>query len=205
MTFGQIQGNTMHINWQLRELNLKIVYYGPALSGKTTNLEQIHANVDPQRRSDLVSLKTSEDRTLFFDFLQLELGMVCTLTPKIHLYTVPGQTYYEASRRLVLRGTDGIVFVADSSAARVNDNLQSWEKMKEHLDSFKMSMVGLPTVLQCNKQDLPDAITAPALQEIMQVNGCPFYESVAIEGKGVFETLKAITRLVVEDVQSEVA
>src|SRR5512135_1756022 len=105
----------MFINWQLRELNLKMVYYGPALSGKTTNLEQIHARVDPKRRSELVSLKTHEDRTLYFDFLQLELGKISGFTPKIHLYTVPGQTYYEASRKLVLRGADGVVFVVDSA------------------------------------------------------------------------------------------
>jgi signal recognition particle receptor subunit beta len=204
MSFGWIQGETMHINWQLRELNLKIVYYGPGLSGKTTNLEQIYANVDPKKRTDLVSLKTEEDRTLFFDFLQLELGMVCTLTPKIHLYTVPGQTFYEASRRLVLRGTDGVVFVADSSAARVNDNLLSWEKMKEHLDSFRMPMVELPIVIQWNKQDLPDALGASVLEEIMQTNGYPSFESIAIQGKGVFETLKAITRSVVANVHSDI-
>ena len=109
----------MFINWQRRELNLKIVYYGPALSGKTTNLEQIHARTNPERRGELISLKTNEDRTLYFDFLQLELGKIGSLTPKIHLYTVPGQTYYEATRKVVLRGADGIVFVADSSAQRL--------------------------------------------------------------------------------------
>lgn len=202
--FGQIQGKCMHINWQLRELNFKIVYYGPALSGKTTNLEQIHASIDPQHRSDLVSLKTTEDRTLFFDFLQLELGKVSTLTPKIHLYTVPGQTYYEASRRIVLQGTDGIVFVADSSSTRVIDNLKSWENMREHLSSFGLKMVERPIVVQFNKQDLPDAMAADVLQEVMQINGYPFFESVAIQGKGVFETLKAITRSVVANVQSEI-
>lgn len=116
----------MFINWQQRELNLKIVYYGPALSGKTTSLEQIHARITPARRSQLVSLKTHEDRTLFFDFLQLELGKIEGLTPKIHLYTVPGQTYYEASRKLVLRGADGVVFVVDSSENRLADSLISW-------------------------------------------------------------------------------
>lgn len=116
----------MFINWQLRQINLKIVYYGPALSGKTTNLEQIHTRIDPTRRSDLVSLKTYEDRTLYFDFLQLELGKINGLTPKIQLYTVPGQAFYEASRRLVLRGADGVVFVADSGSNRINDNVDSW-------------------------------------------------------------------------------
>ena len=118
----------MQINWQLRELNLKIVYYGPAMSGKTTNLEQIHARVDPAHRSDLVSLKTHEDRTLYFDFLQLELGKINNLTPKIHLYTVPGQSYYEASRRLVLRGADGVVFVANSAPECANANMVAWQE-----------------------------------------------------------------------------
>src|SRR5512135_2889742 len=115
----------MFINWSSREFNLKVVYYGPAMSGKTTNLEQIYKRMDPRRRSDLVSLKTSEDRTLFFDFLQLELGKIAGLTPKIQLYTVPGQVYYEASRRIVLRGVDGLVFVADSAINRLNENLES--------------------------------------------------------------------------------
>jgi signal recognition particle receptor subunit beta len=144
----------MHINWQLRELNLKIVYYGPASSGKTTNLEQIHTRVDAAHRSDLVSLKTYEDRTLFFDFLQLELGKISGLTPKIHLYTVPGQSNYEAVRKLVLRGADGVVFVADSAPERVNANLAAWQDMKSHLRSLNLSREHTPIVLQCNKQDL---------------------------------------------------
>src|SRR5512141_1581578 len=123
----------MFINWSRRELNLKIVYYGPALSGKTTNLEQIYKRMDPKRRSEMVSLKTSEDRTLFFDFLQLELGKVAGLTPKIQLYTVPGQVYYEATRKLVLNGVDGVVFVADSQPGRLKDNLESWRGLHEHL------------------------------------------------------------------------
>ncbi len=130
----------MLINWQSRQLNLKVVYYGPAMSGKTTNLEQIHARVDPNRRSELVSLKTSEDRTLFFDFMQLELGKICGLTPNIHLYTVPGQSYYEASRKLVLRGADGVVFVADSTAGRINENRKSWQDMIVHLEELKSSL-----------------------------------------------------------------
>jgi signal recognition particle receptor subunit beta len=136
----------MHINWQLRELNLKIVYYGPAASGKTTNLEQIHRRVDSSHRSDLVSLKTYEDRTLFFDFLQLELGKISGLTPKIHLYTVPGQSYYEAVRRLVLRGVDGIVFVADSAPEKVQANIQAWRDMEKHLTSYKLSIGQTPVV-----------------------------------------------------------
>jgi hypothetical protein len=195
----------MFINWQLRELNLKIVYYGPALSGKTTNLEQIHARVDPRRRSELVSLKTQEDRTLYFDFLQLELGKISGLTPKIHLYTVPGQTYYEASRKIVLRGADGVVFVADSSSNRVKDNLESWQSMKTHLASFDISLDDLPLVVQFNKQDLPQALKAPVMRHLLNVNGTPNFESVAIRGQGVFETLKTIINRVIKNVQREAA
>ncbi|MFQ5611070.1 MAG: ATP/GTP-binding protein [Anaerolineae bacterium] len=194
----------MFINWQLRELNLKVVYYGPALSGKTTNLEQIHAKVDPRRRGELISLKTAEDRTLYFDFLQLELGKISGLTPKIHLYTVPGQAYYEASRKLVLRGADGVVFVADSAANRTTDNLESWENMKAHLVSLNLP-ADIPLVVQLNKRDLPNAMPAPLLRNILHVNGQPTFESVAVRGQGVFDTLKAIISGVVKNVQREMA
>lgn len=193
----------MHINWQLRKLNLKIVYYGPALSGKTTNLEQVHRSVSPNRRSDLVSLKTNEDRTLYFDFLQLELGKIAGLTPQIHLYTVPGQAYYEASRRVVLRGADGVVFVADSSADRLRANKASWEKMKSHLASFGIGYASFPLVVQFNKQDLPNALPVKLLQNMLRVNGFPTYAAIAVNGEGVFETLKAITRAVINQVQRE--
>ncbi|MEW5867697.1 MAG: ADP-ribosylation factor-like protein [Chloroflexota bacterium] len=199
------QGETMHINWQLRELNLKVVYYGPALSGKTTNLEQIHARVNPAQRSELVSLKTHEDRTLFFDFLQLELGKIGGLTPKIHLYTVPGQTYYEASRRLVLRGADGVVFVVDSAAPRLHENLESWKNMLTHLRSFDIDPQGMPIVVQLNKQDLYNALKPPAIRTLLHLNGLPTVEAVAMNGQGVLETLKAITRAVIAQVQRQMA
>ena len=195
----------MHINWQLRELNLKIVYYGPALSGKTTNLEQIHARVNPAQRSELVSLKTHEDRTLFFDFLQLELGKIGGLTPKIHLYTVPGQSYYEASRRLVLRGADGVVFVVDSHTSRLNDNLEAWRNMITHLRSFDIDPAQMPIVIQFNKQDLPNALRPVVLKYMMRLNGQPTIEAIACSGQGVLETLKAITRSVITQVQREMA
>ncbi len=148
-----------------------------------------------------MSLKTQEDRTLFFDFLQLELGTISNLTPKIHLYTVPGQTYYEASRRLVLKGADGVVFVADSAADRLNSNLQSWRMMKEHLRSLGMSHEELPIVLQFNKQDLSNALAPEVLQRYMRTNGYQSFAAIAIEGQGVVETLKAVTRRVFEMVQ----
>ena len=194
----------MFINWQLRELNLKVVYYGPALSGKTTNLEQIHAKIDPRRRGELISLKTTEDRTLYFDFLQLELGKISGLTPKIHLYTVPGQAYYEASRKLVLRGADGVVFVADSGANRTTANLESWENMKAHLASLNLPP-NIPIVVQLNKRDLRNAMPAPLMCNILQVNGYPIFESVAVHSQGVFDTLKAIINGVVKNVQREMA
>ncbi len=195
----------MFINWQLRELNLKIVYYGPALSGKTTNLEQIYARVDSRRRSELISLKTHEDRTLYFDFLQLELGKTSSLTPKTHLYTVPGQAYYEASRKIVLRGADGVVFVADSAADRLKENMKSWENMRIHLAELHMSFVNLPLVVQFNKRDLPSAMLTTSLQTLLYVNGSPTFEAIAIRGHGVFDTLKAIINRVVSQVQREMA
>ncbi|HRV92580.1 MAG TPA: ADP-ribosylation factor-like protein [Anaerolineae bacterium] len=194
----------MFINWQLRELNLKVVYYGPALSGKTTNLEQIHSHTNPKQRGELVSLKTREDRTLYFDFLQLELGKISGLSPKIHLYTVPGQSYYEASRKLVLRGADGVVFVADSNRNRVNENLESWENMKAHLISLNIPS-DLPLIVQLNKRDLPNAMSIPELRQNLGLNGNPVFESIAVQGKGVFNTLKAIINGVVMRVQREMA
>ncbi len=194
----------MFINWQLREMNLKIVYYGPALSGKTTNLEQIHARVDPRRRGELISLKTQEDRTLYFDFLQLELGKIGGLSPKIHLYTVPGQAYYEASRKLVLRGADGVVFVADSAASRAKDNLESWQSMKMHMAALDMPFNEIPLVVQFNKRDLPMVIPTTVLQNMLSLNGLSTFEAIATDGRGVFETLKAIINSVVSKVQQEV-
>lgn len=193
----------MFINWQLRELNLKIVYYGPALSGKTTNLEQIYARIDPKRRGELVSLKTQQDRTLFFDFLQLELGKIGGLTPKIQLYTVPGQTYYAASRKVVLRGADGVVFVADSAQGRVRANLESWLSMKQQLAELNMSLADLPLVIQFNKRDLPRAMPVSLLKSYLHINNSLTFEAVAIQGQGVFETLKAIINRVVKRVQQE--
>lgn len=194
----------MFINWQLRELNLKVVYYGPALSGKTTNLEQIHARINPEKRGELISLKTHEDRTLYFDFLQLELGKISGLTPKIHLYTVPGQTYYEASRKLVLRGADGVVFVADSAANRISDNLDLWHNMKAHLHSLDLPLADLPIIVQLNKRDAPNALPVQFLRSTLRLNGYPTIEAVAVQGQGVFDTLKAIINGVITRIQKEI-
>jgi signal recognition particle receptor subunit beta len=195
----------MFINWQLRQINLKVVYYGPALSGKTTNLEQIHARIDPNRRGEMVSLKTYEDRTLYFDFLQLELGKISGLTPKIQLYTVPGQAYYEASRKLVLRGADGVVFVADSGSNRINDNLESFHNMKKHLVALEMPISDLPIIIQFNKQDLPNALPPLFLQSLLNCHAYKTIPAVAYKGQGVFDTLKAIIAGVVTNIQKETA
>jgi len=195
----------MFINWQSRELNLKVVYYGAALSGKTTNLEQIHARVDPRRRGELVTLKTHEDRTLYFDFMQLELGKIGSLVPKIQLYTVPGQVYYEASRRIVMRGVDGIVFVVDSAGSRLNDNIESWASMKMNLAALNIPMKDLPIVVQLNKRDLPNALPLVTLQSVLPIAGYPRFEAVAVQSKGVFDTLKAIVNGAVANVQREMA
>lgn len=193
----------MFINWKLRELNLKIVYYGPALSGKTTNLQVIHARTNPRLRGDLVSLKTREDRTIFFDFLQLELGEIKGLKPKFNLYTVPGQVMYEASRKLVLQGADGVVFVADSQMSRLADDIQSFKTMQRHLAELGLDPEHTPCVVQFNKRDLPGLAPVPVLKRLFARNGTLWFESVATEGTGVFETLKATINLVVGQAQKQ--
>lgn len=194
----------MFINWKLRELNLKIVYYGPARSGKTTNLQVIHNRTNPKLRGELVSLKTREDRTLFFDFLQLELGQIKGLKPKFNLYTVPGQVMYEATRKLVLRGADGVVFVIDSQMARLADNIRSYKALNQHLRALELDPQQTPCVVQLNKQDLPGLAPAPILQQLFVRNGTPWFKSVATEGIGVFETLKAVINLVVRQTQRRI-
>ncbi len=187
----------MFINTRLGELHLKIVYYGPALSGKTTNLECVHARTNPEMRGDLVSLKTREDRTIYFDFLQLELGKIRGLKPKFSLYTVPGQTYYAVSRDLVLQGSDGVVFVADSQAHRLADNQESINGLTSYLQKMECKLDAFPFVLQCNKQDLPGALHPRELKVNLQQNGVSCFASVATKGVGVFDTLKDIINQVV--------
>jgi hypothetical protein len=188
----------MFINQRLGELHLKIVYYGPALSGKTTNLEMIHARTNPDMRGNLVSLKTRDDRTLYFDFLQLELGKIKGLKPKFSLYTVPGQIYYAASRKLVLQGADGVVFVADSVRDRLPDNKETLAGLLVHLQEMGFRPESYPFVLQCNKQDLPDIYRPAELQDRLGQNGATCLPAVAVQGVGVFDTLKAIINRVVK-------
>jgi len=193
----------MFINWKLREINLKVVYYGPALSGKTTNLQTIHAKTNPNIRGKLVSLKTRGDRTLYFDFLQLELGQIAGLKPRFNLYTVPGQAYYVGSRKLVLQGADGVVFVADSQRQRLKANSESVHDMGENLRALGFDPQTMPLVLQCNKRDLPDIVATPLLQQRLGLDSIPCFESVATQGTGVFDTLKAIINLVVAQAQRQ--
>lgn len=193
----------MNINWQLRQLRLKIVYYGPAMSGKTTNIEQIHKRIDPNNRSNLVSLKTNDDRTLFFDFMRFELGKICGMNPCIQLYTVPGQEYYKASRKLVLRGADGVVFVADSSPARINDNHESWLDLDHYLTEMNLPIGKIPLVVQYNKRDLADAAPITSLRHSLGSGEFQEFEAVAFNGEGVFITLKTIVNDVIFQVQKE--
>jgi len=190
-------GETMFVNWKMREVNLKIVYYGPALSGKTTNLEYIHARTNPQMRGELVSLKTRGDRTIYFDFMQLELGSIRGLKPRFNLYTVPGQPCYVASRRLVLQGADGVVYVADSQLNRLKANIDTMRSLDENLRALGLNPLDFPLVLQYNKRDLPSIAPVALLRLQLARDGVPQYQSVATDGVGVVETLKAAINLVV--------
>lgn len=194
----------MFINWKLREINLKIVYYGPALSGKTTNLQYIHAKTNPNIRGDLVSLKTRGDRTIYFDFLQLELGQIAGLKPRFNLYTVPGQVYYVGSRKLVLQGADGVVFVADSQWNRMQANIEMIHNMEKDLREMGHNPHTIPLVLQCNKRDLSGAAPVSMMRQRLGRNGALCFESIATQGNGVFDTLKAIINLVVNQAQQHI-
>lgn len=195
----------MYINWAKNELNLKVVYYGPAMSGKTTNLLHLHAQVDPGHRSELVSLKTSEDRTIYFDFLQVNLGKISGLFPRLQFYTVPGQAHYEISRRLVLRGADGVVFVADSQEQRLWDNLRSWKEMNGYLAQHGLAQAGIPILLQWNKCDLRNSASSAAFRRAIAYDaGSPYFRSIAIRGVGILDTLQAILKAVIHRVQREV-
>ena len=188
------------INQSTKELQVKIVYYGPAMGGKTTNLEFVYNKVAPTARGKMISLATETERTLFFDFLPVDLGTIRGFKVKFHLYTVPGQVYYNATRRLVLQGADGVVFVVDSQARRFDDNLESFQNLQENLLDQGVDIRNLPLVLQYNKQDLPpDLILAPAeLDDAFNFRGVPSLPSDALHGTGVFETLKSLSALVLQ-------
>jgi len=194
----------MFINWKLREINLKIVYYGPSLSGKTSSLEYIHSRTHPDRRGELISLKTREDRTLYFDYMQFQMGEIGGLKPRFNIYTVPGQVYYRGTRKLVLKGVDGIVFVADSQINRLDENLEAIKDLYEDLKELGFEPKDIPFVLQCNKRDLPEIVPVQTLKEHLGLNGIPTYESVAVDGVGVLDGLKSIVNNVVTNARGKV-
>jgi len=183
------------INAAKREINFKLVYYGPGLSGKTTNLKQIYKHVPADSRGELVTVDTEEERTLFFDFLPLELGEVGGFKSRLHLYTVPGQVFYNASRRLILRGVDGIVFVADSSPKRLRANAESFRNLRENLAEYKIALEETPIVIQINKRDLPDALPIEMILDVLDPERkLDSYEAVAKDFKGVFEPFRAVSQ-----------
>jgi hypothetical protein len=182
------------INYSSREINVKIVYYGPGLCGKTTNIQYIYEKVSPETKGKLITLATEMDRTLFFDFLPLELGTVKGFKTRFHLYTVPGQVYYDASRKLILRGVDGVVFVADSQSSRFDANIESLYNLHENLEEYKLSVEDLPFVIQYNKRDMPDIISLDDLEQELNPERYPSLEAVATKGVGVFDTLKTVAK-----------
>ena len=219
------------INYASREINCKIVYYGPGLGGKTTNLEHIYGKVKPETRGKLISLATETERTLFFDFLPVDLGTIRGFKTRFHLYTVPGQVYYNASRKLILKNVDGIVFVGDSQAGRMEANLESMQNLYDNMAEYGYDLTQMPFVLQYNKRDLPSAAAVTELQAALNpgwevadaakfratpdpyhggenlvdqipsgewVERAPYFEAVAITGEGVFDTLKAVSKLVLK-------
>jgi mutual gliding-motility protein MglA len=184
------------INYVAHEINCKIVYYGPGLGGKTTNLKYVYGITSPENRGKMISLATETERTLFFDFLPIDLGQIRNYSTRFHLYTVPGQVFYDASRKLILRGVDGVVFVADSQEERLDANLESLSNLEQNLKEHGFDLSTIPYVLQLNKRDLPNVMPAEKLQKFLRVKGEPVYEAVATQGVGVLDTLKAITRQV---------
>jgi signal recognition particle receptor subunit beta len=189
------------INFAAREINCKIVYYGAGLGGKTTNLQFIFDKTVDKQKSKMISLATETDRTLFFDFLPLDLGTVRGFKTRFHLYTVPGQVFYDASRKLILRGVDGVVFVADSQEERQDANLEALDNLYENLKEHGYEFKKIPYVLQLNKRDLPNALAVEELTKELVRKGEPVFEAVAFQGQGVFETLKEIARLVLVELK----
>ena len=190
------------INYAAREINCKIVYYGPGLGGKTTNIQWIHDRTRPDAKGKLISLATETDRTLFFDFLPIELGTIRGFRTRFHLYTVPGQVFYDASRKLILKGVDGLVFVADSQEVRMDANTESVQNLRDNLAEHGDSLDTLPYVLQLNKRDLPTAVTTAQMEQTLRIKNEPVIEAVASNGNGVFDTLKTIVKLVLMDLKS---
>ncbi len=191
------------LNYSTKEINFKIVYYGPGLSGKTTNIKTIYNKVKQENKGKLVSLATETERTLFFDFFPLDLGMVKGYKVKFHLYTVPGQIYYSSSRKLIMKGVDGVVFVADSQRERFEANIESLQDMFENLKEYNIDFGTLPYVLQLNKRDLPNITPANEMIAALRKKDEPVIESISIRGDGVIETLKSISKLIMVNVKQK--
>jgi len=189
------------INYSSREINCKLVYYGPGLCGKTTNLQYIYAKTSPEAKGKMISLATETERTLFFDFLPLSLGEIRGFKTRFHLYTVPGQVFYDASRKLILKGVDGVVFCADSQIARTEANLESMENLRTNLAEQGYNLDKLPYVVQYNKRDLPSAAPVDQLRELLNPTNVPDFEAAATTGDGVFETLKAVAKAVLTELR----
>jgi signal recognition particle receptor subunit beta len=189
------------INYSSREINCKIVYYGPGLCGKTTNLQYVYAKTNPDAKGKMISLATETERTLFFDFLPLSLGEIRGFKTRFHLYTVPGQVFYDASRKLILKGVDGVVFVADSQIERMEANIESVENLRVNLSEQGYDLDRIPYVVQYNKRDLPNVATVDELHRLLNPRNVPEYQAVAPTGVGVFETLKAVAKLVLTELK----
>ncbi len=195
----------MQINFALKEVNCKIVYYGPGLSGKTTNLEVIHAKAPVTNRGELTSIATEGDRTLFFDFLPLNLGNVAGMKTKFQLYTVPGQVFYNSTRKLVLQGVDGVVFVADSRRGKLEENIESLENLRENMAEYGLTLQTTPFIIQYNKRDLADIHTVEELDKALNTVNAPTVEASALTGEGVFPTLKKLAGMVLENLNRQQA
>ena len=189
------------INYMAREINCKLVYYGPGLCGKTTNLQYIYERTNPDAKGKMISLATETERTLFFDFLPLSLGEIRGFKTRFHLYTVPGQVFYDASRKLILKGVDGVIFVADSQMERLEANQESVENLRTNLAEQGYSLEKIPYVIQYNKRDLPNVVDVPELRELINPMNVPDYEANARAGVGVFDTLKAVSKLVLNELK----
>ena len=189
------------INYAAKEINCKIVYYGPGLGGKTTNLQYIYSKTAPDAKGKMISLATETDRTLFFDFLPLDLGTIRGFTTRFHLYTVPGQVFYDASRKLILKGADGVIFVADSQEERMESNIESIRNLEENLKQHGLDLKTLPYALQFNKRDLPNALPVEELYRVLNYKREPTFEAVAPTGKGVFDTLKSVAKQILVELR----
>ena len=192
------------VNYQSREVNCKIVYYGPGLGGKTTNIQHVYKKTAMNHKGDMVTLNTENERTLFFDFLPLDLGEIRGFKTRFHLYTVPGQVFYEASRRLILRGVDGVVFVADSQVEKMEANIESLNGLKNNLSDQGYDIEKIPLVMQWNKRDLPNTSPIEEMQARLNKWNVPAFEACALDGDGVFDTLKMVSKLVLMNLKTSI-